>query len=78
MTLNLLGRALGSVSSQALQQPEISRLLHSLQLAPDIRFDGGDEPPVSGRAGSGDAGEEAAWAHKAGVNCLSIDSFEGR
>lgn len=79
MTFNLLGRALGSVSPQALQQAEASRLLHSLQFAPGIEFDGSDGPPISGSArGSEGGGEEACLAHKAGVNCLTIDPFEGR
>ncbi len=81
MTSNLLGRSLGSISPQALRQAETSRLLHLLQAAPGIRFDSSDagtssEPKEAGKEGKENAPN--AWAHRAGVNCLTIDKFEGR
>ena len=84
MTSNLFGRALGTISPQALQRAETSRLLSSLQAAPGIRFDGGDDgaAPASAqrqdRNGDEEDGPGGVWAHKAGVNSLAIDKFEGR
>ena len=80
MTSNLFGRALGSISPQALQKAETSRLLSSLQAAPRVRFDGSDEATPVRAKGNGDEEDEVGgiWAHKAGVNSLAIDRFEGR
>lgn len=80
MTSNIFGRALGSISPQALQKAETSRLLSSLQAAPGIRFDGSDRAAPTKAQQNGDEGDELGgiWAHKAGVNCLAVDKFEGR
>ncbi|KAL2040200.1 hypothetical protein N7G274_007103 [Stereocaulon virgatum] len=80
MIPNLFGRALGTISPQALQRAETSRLLHSLQAAPGIRFDGSDEPVLQQESENTDEeGQvQGIWAHTAGVNCLTIDKFEGR
>ena len=76
MTSNLFSRALGSISPQALQKAETSRLLGSLQAASSIRFDGSDGIAQTKAQHTGD--EEDVWAHRSGVNCLAIDRFEGR
>ena len=77
MPPDLLGRALGTTSPQALQRAETSRLLHSIQVAPGVRFDGSDAPAQA--TSSRDVEDErVVWAHQAGVNCLTIDRFEGR
>ncbi|KAL6716498.1 hypothetical protein ACLMJK_006065 [Lecanora helva] len=80
MTSNLLGRALGVISSQALQRSETSNLLHALQAAPGIKLDGNDGPipTPDSKSATNNEGETTVWAHKAGVNCLTIDRFEGR
>ena len=80
MTSNLFARALGSISPYALQKAETSRLLSSLQPAPGIRFDGSDGVAEIKAQHDGDEKDElgGVWAHKAGVNCLAIDRFEGR
>ena len=82
MTSNLFGRALGSISPQALQKAETARLLNSLQAAPGVRFDGSDgAAPVRPQQRTRDEEDDLGggiWAHKAGVNCLAIDRFEGR
>ena len=82
MTSNLFGRALGTISPQALQRAETSRLLSSLQAAPDIKFNGSDgATPASAqhhRNKDEEDGSGGVWAHKAGVNSLAIDKFEGR
>ena len=80
MNANLLGRAFGTIGPQALQRDETSHLLHSLHSAREIKFDG-SEGPLHGQAGrvrDGAQEEVTVWAHRAGVNCLSIDPFEGR
>ena len=75
MNSYLLGRELGTVSSSTVQRTETNRLLLALQAAPRIKFDGSD-----GAAGlshdTSNAGD--VWAHRAGVNCIAIDRFEGR
>lgn len=82
MTSNLFGRALGFISPQALQKAETSRLLHSLQAAPSVRFDGSDgaAPARAQQRRNGDEEDrlDGIWAHRAGVNSLAIDRFEGR
>ena len=81
MPHNLLARAAGTLSPHALAQAETSRLLHSIQAVPRVRFDGGGGPVRTSRSDHGkaaDVGEQAVWAHKAGVNCLTIDRFNGR
>ncbi|MCJ1276284.1 hypothetical protein MMC21_004089 [Puttea exsequens] len=79
MTSNLLGRSLGIISPRGFQRTETSRLLHALQAAPGVRFDGSDESVQAHRTGGEEDGQaEPAWAHRAGVNCITIDRFEGR
>ena len=80
MTSNLFSRAIGSISPQALQKAETSRLLSSLQAAPSIRFDGSDGTAQTKAQHIGDEedGVGDVWAHRSGVNCLVIDRFEGR
>jgi DNA excision repair protein ERCC-8 len=85
MNSYLLNRALGSVSPNAFHVAQTTRLVHSLEPAPGIRF-------TSRRAASANQSQGAATpldqddptiaenvvAHKSGVNCLAIDQFEGR
>lgn len=80
MTSNLLGRALGSISPHAVQKAQTSRLLNSLQAAPGIRFDGSTGAALTKAQQHEDEEDELSevWAHKAGVNCLAVDRFEGR
>jgi len=80
MTSNLFGRALGIISPQTLQRAETLRLLYSLQAAPGIKFDGsnGPIPNPSSNNEEEEAEENGVWAHRAGVNCITIDRFEGR
>ena len=77
MPPDLLSRALGTISPQVLQRAETLRLLHSIQAAPGVRFDGGDAP-AKGSSSKDVEDREDVWAHQAGVNCLTIDRFEGR
>ena len=80
MTSNLFHRALGSISPQALQKAETSRLLGSLQAAPSIRFDGSDGTAQTKAQNFGNEKDRVGdvWAHRSGVSCLAIDRFEGR
>lgn len=73
MNSYLFGRALGTVSSQSLQRAHCVGLLHAIQPAPGIRFDGSD-----GQHHDGNLERDTVLAHKAGVNCITIDKFEGR
>ena len=80
---HLLGRALGALSQDAFASAERSRLLHELQAHPGTKFDGSRRSETaqgSKRHGADDEKEEdqPVWAHKAGVNCITIDRFEGR
>ena len=114
MTSGLFNRSLGTVSSQNIAQTETSKLLHCLQSAPKVKFDGdsivrkekasgvGDHDGDGGENGTVGAQtkgtleqveldedgrdvveektnkERGPWAHRAGVNSLTIDPFEGR
>ena len=78
----LLGRSIGAIGPQALQRVETNILLHSIQSAPELKFDGSDNPTSTKRrekgAGEDEGGTSRVWAHKPGVNCITIDKFEGR
>ena len=80
MTSDLFARALGFISPQAFQKAETSRLLSALQAAPGVRFDSSDGAAPRRMPSKRDGGDElgGTWAHRAGVNCLAIDRFEGR
>lgn len=81
MNSYLLNRSLGVSGPQALQQVQTTRLVHALQAAPDVRFDSSDEVrPAQERRRHGEDEEVGpdVWAHRAGVNCLVVDKFEGR
>ena len=77
MNSYLFGRALGTFSPAALQRAELSHLLHALEAAPAVRFDGSDGPSTSTEPGNGRE-RDVRWAHKAGLNCITIDKFEGK
>jgi DNA excision repair protein ERCC-8 len=72
----LFDRATGLLSAPACARHHTSRLLHGLQAAPNIRFDGGElAAPAS--INDGDTKAEI-WAHKVGVNAIVIDRFDGK
>lgn len=80
----LLNRSIGSISPEAFQRAQTARLVHAIQPAPGVRFRNNNDAPAtsSSTRGENGAGWEDdtvhVWAHKAGVNCLAIDKFEGR
>lgn len=82
MDSQLFARALGTVGPETVQRAEPSRRLHAIQPAPDIEFDGRGPQPTTydgdqQSKSRGAIGEEIR-AHRAGVNCIAIDRFEGR
>ena len=83
MPHNYLARASGTLSPRAFEQAETARLLHSIQLAPGIRFDESEGPVFTATNSnaqhvSNDDENQSVWAHRSGVNCIAIDRFEGR
>lgn len=79
----LLNRSIGSISPEVLQRAQTTRLLHAIQPAPGVRlrnYDARTETPstLDGQDVDWDDRSVDIWAHKAGVNSLAIDKFEGR
>ncbi|KAE8354539.1 WD40 repeat-like protein [Aspergillus coremiiformis] len=78
MNSYLLNRTLGSIRPHTFHVAQTSRLVHHLEPAPGIRFasrqDGGQ------RAAAVDVhlDSEEHFAHRAGVNVLAIDHYDGR
>lgn len=78
----LFERATGSLGPQAFARLQATQLVHSIQHAPTIRFDGGESPLVADDSSAGTTPESDTnpkiWAHQAGVNALAFDHFDGR
>lgn len=67
----LYARSTGDLTPQALARSTTTELLRSFTHAPQHRFDGEtDEQGISRTA--------SIWAHRAGVNALALDKFDGR
>lgn len=86
MNAYLLNRALGSISPSTFHAAQTTRLVQQLEPAPGIRFSARRDI-FSGESQAGneypheDAGlvfDDEVFAHKAGVNVLAIDHYEGR
>lgn len=78
----LFDRLTGDLGPQAFGRIQTSQLLHAIQPAPRLRFDGGEQELVPSTApGNLDPqkseAERKLWSHQAGVNALSID-IDGR
>lgn len=84
LTTELLGRSLGVDTAFAFAQGHTTRLLHALQPAPQVRYLGDPTAISEIAAGSRDAqgvggAQSAVWvAHRAGVNAIAVEKFEGR
>ena len=80
MNALLFNRSLGFAGPQALQQAQTARLLNALQSTPNVKFDGDDErfSAKSPHPSNEKDAQNPVWAHRAGVNSISIDKFEGR
>ncbi|KAK0106947.1 hypothetical protein ONS95_003662 [Cadophora gregata] len=80
----LFDRSTGNLGTQAFARIQTSRLIHSIQPASRIRFDGGEKEVVlisddgsealqSSIPSVGVSTEPKIWAHQSGVNSLAID-----
>ena len=81
MNSYLLSRSLGTFGPQTFQRAESDRLLQAIQAAPNVCFDSSDAPARLCDTTQHDVGNVDTpdfWAHRAGVNSLVIDRFEGR
>ena len=92
LTTELLTRSIGDITAKSTRQALLHRQLLALQPAPRIRFDGQESNTAASARNAvleddGDAessirdarnGSDTIVAHKAGVNALAIDRFEGR
>jgi len=77
MNTFLLNRALGSVSHQSLARAQNDRLVHSIQLASNIKLSyNGSEG--TNKVNPEDGSTKVPVAHPAGVNTITVDRFEGR
>ena len=76
----LFNRSTGVAGPQVLQQTQTARLIEAIQPAPNIRFDSSTDPST-GQNNAHPAKDESGldvWAHRAGVNSIVIDKWEGR
>lgn len=85
LTSDLLTRSTGLTSTGDFARSQNARLIHALQPAPRVRFAGEAEAGNHAVGSRGDDGSDdneevatGAVAHKAGVNCITVDKFEGR
>jgi DNA excision repair protein ERCC-8 len=76
----LFDRSTGNLGPHAFARIQTSQLVHAIQPAPRLRFDGGEKETVpsndSARDGESPESTQVAqkiWAHQAGVNALSVD-----
>lgn len=76
MNSYLLNRALGSITPSTFHAAQTTRLVHHLEPAPGIRFFS-RQSQQAGNVPEEDS-ENEVYAHKAGVNVLAIDQYEGR
>ncbi|KAI1344894.1 WD40 repeat-like protein [Xylariaceae sp. FL0016] len=76
----LLDRSTGSLGPNVFARLQTTQLLTSFQPAPQFRFDGGERAGTALRAGETSSQHPASpiWAHKAGVNALALERFDGR
>lgn len=79
MNSYLLNRTLGSISPSTFHVAQTTRLVHHLEPAPGIRFSSRSQPQQAEHTEEDELDpENEAFAHKAGVNVLAIDQYEGR
>lgn len=79
MNAYLLNRVLGSISPSTFHVAQTTRLVQQLEPAPGIRFSARRDILLGGS--QEDAGlifDDEVFAHKAGVNVLAIDHYDGR
>lgn len=80
MNSYLLNRTLGSIPPSTFHVAQTTRLVHHLEPAPGIRFSSRSQPQQAEEHTEEDGLdlENDTFAHKAGVNVLAIDQYEGR
>ncbi|KAF7586126.1 hypothetical protein BBP40_009422 [Aspergillus hancockii] len=79
MNSYLLNRTFGSITPHTFHVAQTSRLVHHLEPAPGIRFSSRKE--ADNRIAAVDVhldSEGELYAHRAGVNVLAIDHYDGR
>lgn len=81
----LFDRSTGNLDPHAFARLHTSALLHATQLAPRLRFNGGEKELEVVRPASGseqielpESAETKIWAHQVGVNALALDKFDGK
>ena len=72
----LFERSYGGTRPNLFFRLESARSLRSFRRAPSLRFDGDQGPVGTSDRGYGDV--VSPWAHKAGVNALALERFNGR
>ena len=87
MNSYIWNRSLGSIHPSQFKTAQCARLVHSLESNPGIRFSSSRTKPdnqveAADEEGSYDdedrPSEQDVWAHKAGVNVLTVDQYEKR
>ncbi|KAM3075196.1 hypothetical protein ACMFMG_007353 [Clarireedia jacksonii] len=77
----LFDRSTGNLDPKAFARIQTSQLLHAIQPAPSLQFNGGEKAISNNgdeRPRDRDPTELKLWAHQTGVNALAIDKFEGK
>lgn len=77
----LFDRSTGNLGPRAFARIQTSQLVHAIEPAPRLRFNGGekevalndDDAAQSSVAPAADAAESKIWAHQSGVNALALD-----
>lgn len=73
----LFDRSTGSLGPKAFARIQTSHLIHAVQPAPGLRFNGGEKEVLQvdeqGNPLPLPAGETKIWAHQSGANALALD-----
>jgi len=85
LATSLLSRSLADITPHSFARAQNNRLIHALQPAPRVRFNGDAGADVSSKQrrkenedDDSDEEGETVSAHRAGVNAITVDRFEGR
>ena len=82
MDSQLFARALGNIGSGTVRRAELSRRLHLIHRMPEIEFDGHGSLSTTTESDRQHEYQRSIkdeiCAHRAGVNCIAVDRFEGR
>jgi len=87
LATSLLSRSLADISPRDFARAQNNRLIHALQPAPRVRFNGDAGGSAPGKDAirrrdreddDSDEEGETVFAHRAGVNAITVDRFEGR